>query len=864
MAKTSGYYNPLFDTGMPTNYWEGIVAPRDVWERDEELVNDRSELKNWGYRVKVRIEGVHPADKNVLPDDQLPWIRINGSTAGSGHKRTGLSIGVTQGSRVWGIWGNLAKKEDPIHIGVIPNNDQLLLPKTQPANNGFLPFSGYLDTDLVSSYSIHPNKGNPLEAYFQPNTLSLSDIGIDKDGKIKFPLQSPQDCEKVPLSGISKQLQEFIQKVEQAQEQLDTWESAADKWIADKQKWISDKAAKAQEFISTGLKWIFKEIRKFVEEEINKQVKNLVELVNPPDRDKVKEANDGVIELIVCLFNKLIANLGALVGSFLSEMLDRYINVPACAVENFLGSLLGNLLGALTGAIDSIISSLSGLLGGAFSLAGSILDFLSALAGFFSCDDDQECPETKEWSIFDGAAPPVTLDFDSIINSAKSIAENATGLVDINNIANLDFSDLIDSAISAANSCNIGPVFCGAPSVTFWGAGGSGATGNVIVSAAGDILGVDLIASGLGYTKAPFVDISDNCGQGSGVNATAIVEPDGGTTSTGEPTYRVVQVVINDPGGGYLARPNGDLGGDGRVWAPADWTVVRRNDGRWNRYPPETPIETIDPQPGDEVLLPEDRVVSEGGIPITPGIYPGGQGGGINDLGIGDDFDDRLARLRGTTTIPGTGNNGATDINAFPTLDIGSYPIILYLCDLKITNAGINYSSDDEIVIEPSNGAEVIANFGPFGVLDSVRIVKTGKGWVERPEIYVKSETGYNARLTPVFCVDRIGDDIDGNLPDDPLFAGVISIVNCVGKIIPDEHNGFINGRPYYGPVHVYRGKKMMGQTHTNRDHPVVWDSVALSLKNYDERFRWVGQSLVKVVERVTNPVSGNSSNIGY
>jgi hypothetical protein len=131
--------------------------------------------------------------------------------------------------------------------------------------------------------------------------------------------------------------------------------------------------------------------------------------------------------------------------------------------------------------------------------------------------------------------------------------------------------------------------------------------------------------------------------------------------------------------------------------------------------------------------------------------------------------------LRGTTSIPGTGSNGETEFNAFPTLDVGSYPVILYLCDVVIESAGINYSSEDEIVIEPSNGAEVIPTFGPFGVLDSVRIVSSGKGFVERPDIYIRSETGYNARLTPVFCIDRLGDDTDGNLPDDPLFAGVVS-----------------------------------------------------------------------------------------
>ena len=843
--------NTLFDFGVPSNYWQGVVAPREVWERDEELVNDRADLKNWGYRIKVRIENVHPPDKNVLPDDQLPWVRVGGSNAGSGHKKTGLSIGITQGSRVWGIWGNPSRKEDPIQIGTIMNNDQLLLPKNQPANNGFLPFSGYKDKDLVASYSIPATQGKPLESYFFPNTASLSDVTMIQEPS--FPLNSPQDCEKVPLGSIAKLMKELIQKIERATTQLNKWQSAAQGWISQKQKWIQDKISKAAEFIAKALKWLFKEIRKFVEEQINRETKKLIELINPPDRDKSKVAKDAIIELIVCLFNKLIGNLKSLVGNFLSQMLDRYINVPACAVQNFVGSLLGNVLGALSGAIDSIIGKLSSLLGGAFSLAGSILGFLSALAGFFACEEDQECPDTKEWSIFDGGKPPITLNIDSIINQAKSLAANVSGLVDIDGLASLNLSDLINGATNAANNCNIGPVFCGPPRVTFWGAGGGGTAGNVIVSAAGDILGVDLVARGLGYTRAPSVDISDNYGKGGGVRARAIMEPDGGTDpTTGEPTQRVRDVVIDDPGSGFIPRPDGDLGGDGRVWAPRENTVVRTPDGRWEQYPPGAEIPD---RPGDTVITPEDRQILEGGLPIGPGgnITPGSGGDrGINDLGIGDSYDDTLARLRGTTSIPGTGSNGETEFNAFPTLDVGSYPVILYLCDVVIESAGINYSSEDEIVIEPSNGAEVIPTFGPFGVLDSVRIVSSGKGFVERPDIYIRSETGYNARLTPVFCIDRLGDDTDGNLPDDPLFAGVVSVVNCVGRTVQDEGTGYINGKQYTGPVHIYKGRKMAGQIHadTGLPQPYVWDTVGKSITNYDDRFKWVGNTLIQVVNR--------------
>jgi len=860
--------HPFYDEGKSSMFWTGIVAPREVWARDDELLSDRSELKNWGYRVKVRIEGVHSPDKNVQSDDQLPWVVVGSSSAGSGHKKTGLTPGITQGSKVVGYWEDPAKKEGPVYLYTVPNNDQLLLPKNQPENNGFIPYSGYKDWDLVGGHSIPAFQGNPLEGFTSPNIMSLSDKTMMKEPS--FPLSTPTECGESELSSIGVYMKELIAKIERATDQLNSWESAAQGWIADKQKWINEKAAEASEFISLGLKNLFKDIRKFVEEQINEKTKFLAELINPPDRDKAKVAKDALIELIVCLFNKMIGNLKAMVGNFLTQMLDRYINVPACAVQNFIASLLGNTLGALTGAINSIINNISSLLGGAFSIAGAILGILGQIAGFLVCEEKQECPDTKEWNIFEGGSPPITLDLDSIINQAKGIAASASNLVDIDNLASIDFDGLISDAVQSINGCNVGPLFCGPPQVTFWGGGGSGARGNAIVSAAGELLGVDLIAGGLGYKKAPGIQIKDNCGKGGGVRAQVITAPDGGVDpQTGDPTLRVVQVVIKDPGGGFISRPNGDLGGDGRVWAPSDYTVVKRGDGRWEKFPPgRDSDEDIDPREGDTVIRPEDRAVYEGGIPI---IGPGGRitpgvGGREDDSGsgipTGESQEERLARLRGTTTIPGTGPGGATEFDAFPTIDVGSYPTILYLCDINIENHGINYSDGDRVVIEPSNGTEVVPTFGPFGVLQSLRIVKAGKGFVERPLIYIESETGYNAILKPVFCVERIGDDVDGNVPEDPILGGIVSVVNCVGIIENKEFAGYINGQPYYGPTHQHRGVKMVGAQHTQRAHPLVWDTIGESLSNYDNRFQWLDGNLLQVIRptSTTSPISSQPS----
>ena len=156
-------------------------------------------------------------------------------------------------------------------------------------------------------------------------------------------------------------------------------------------------------------------------------------------------------------------------------------------------------------------------------------------------------------------------------------------------------------------------------------------------------------------------------------------------------------------------------------------------------------------------------------------------------------MEDRIARRKGTTLIPGTGPNGETDFNAFPALTVGSYPVMLYLCGLEIEQAGMNYDSNyDKVVIEPNlSGAEIKATFGPFGVLDTVEIINPGEGWTERPEIYVTTETGYNAVINPIFCVRRIGDDTEGEVPQG---TPLIRVVDCVGNVnrgTIDEDKGY-------------------------------------------------------------------------
>ena len=64
----------------------------------------------------------------------------------------------------------------------------------------------------------------------------------------------------------------------------------------------------------------------------------------------------------------------------------------------------------------------------------------------------------------------------------------------------------------------------------------------------------------------------------------------------------VVDAVVTNPGNGYLPKPDGSKGGDGRTWAEKDDTIVRHDDGTFD--PPIAPGLLKCFEVGDKVILP--------------------------------------------------------------------------------------------------------------------------------------------------------------------------------------------------------------------------------------------------------------------
>lgn len=746
------------------------------------------DAKGWSERYKVRLCSLNSKE---TPDDQL-IDAIRQTDFPTGQAGLQMYIPLAPDSFV-----NIHKSRfnKQYYITSLINNPLCVFEKKKEGKDdkGCTPKSGF--TAGLAQFAVVPSsniKGSEVANLNGAGTdckFSQSDDDFDK---LKQNFTVPTACKPFDSNAINSSLKQLKQDIEGLRNKLNGPQSAlsnAENFLNEAKTIISGFADKITGYI----KWLIGFIKDAVIRGINWALNKTKATLFLNQRFQLQEKKATAIDLILCLFNKILDNLAGLIEKFLTDIVDRYVNVAACAVEKFLTELVGQIIGQVLAAVNGILNAVLGTISAIKGLIDSILDAITSLLDFLTCDVKAECAEVTEWSPLQGApAPGLSLDVGRIISSAKSVISSATSIVDPDNF-NFDF-DINSLIAGVGDSCNVGPILCGPPQINFFGGGGQGAAGNAIVSAAGDILGIDLVSTGFGYTRAPFVSIEDSCGKGTGATAVAkigkvpYVPPPGGTGGGGAGTGGgtgtggggtgaggggtgtgggsgggvgdgedtggtggpkpgdivdgIIGVVIVDEGIDYLPKPDGSVGGDGRVWADRCKSKVRRSDGVWEF--PYGPGEIINIKVGDFVQLAGESpfVATQNDVINAPPCPP-------EDAPIKD-----------------------------PSTTDGSYPVIIEIIDFEVTNPGFGYEDGDTIVVKPDNGVVVKPKFGNNGQVTKVTVERTGIGYTGIPEIGIDSLNGYNAVIKPIFRVVK-GEDVE-RLRSKGVTA--ISVVDCVGK----------------------------------------------------------------------------------
>ena len=750
-------------------WWIGQVVDQTKWAGNLPATPTKTtkQQKGFDFRYKVRIMGYHTAAPGDLSDDDLPWASVMlpvtaGTSGGARHTPQ-----LRQGNFVYGFFMDGEDAQMPIIMGVIGYNQYTAVMKNVP-DTPFSPFSGYTVDDTVPrdalgttqeegeavSDDVEESKTNNKEVMESPASLVGRKDGASKEqykneSKPKI-VPTISRCEPAPLVGIQREMKNMLSEVKRIQKTANDWETKVSTKIDNIEKEIAKVQDNATKAIAGDVKRITGEIQKNALKKVNDTLKDTYHDVFPSQLGELKTKVEGVNDELSCLFRNIMKNLTGMVGGFLKQIMDRFITTPLCAVENFIGSLLGKITGLIDSAISSVMAPIKALLAGmgaASSAIDDVLGFATDALSLLSCDEDPRCSEVKEWNPINGPEISATLDLFSIVSKAKQAARLVGNAVEgVSNIGdtlsgiakNADFSDAF------TDTCNVGPVFCGPPTVEFIGGGGSGATGNVIVSSLTTLLGVDIITPGGGYIGPPRIRFNDSCNKGKGATGRAVMGqvPVVGST-TGETTLGVTGVVMDDTGIDYLPTPDGSQGGDGNVWAESDETTVKRSDGRYDvPYKPGTVVEVF---PGDEVTLPGGEVTVIDGSSSVSITAP-----------------QPIDRPEG---------------GSFPSLGTGDYPVVLEIDGINVVDSGFGYDPNDKVVV--GNGAELKIKTDSLGSITGVDVINGGIGFTEDPNIYIDSDSGYNGKLMPIFKVNRVGEDI---APDRVSSDGIIQVIDCVGK----------------------------------------------------------------------------------
>jgi len=125
-------------------WWIGQVAPKETWEKNFGTggeTDDSSSIEGFGERYRVRIMGYHTANKEDLPDDELPFATIMYPVTGGAGGEASTSSNIRQGNFVFGFFLDGEEAQQPVIMGLIGYNNYQQVIDAVPTI-GFKPFYG--------------------------------------------------------------------------------------------------------------------------------------------------------------------------------------------------------------------------------------------------------------------------------------------------------------------------------------------------------------------------------------------------------------------------------------------------------------------------------------------------------------------------------------------------------------------------------------------------------------------------------------------------------------------------------------------------------------------------------------------------
>ena len=567
------------DSFTGINWWIGQVAPRETWAENTLMKNDKDVGSNdrkgennvYPNRVKVKVVGYHDSieDLNELPFASVlgnPFISSGYGSAPNLHQLEG-------GESVLGVWLDGDDEQKPAITNVFLKSQSGEDGKTTDlkSNTYVRPHrrrgrirGGGVETGKIQGKNVSDNTpikeidNKKTDGKYDPETgrteevldPSNTDNTLNNDKRFDDQADKSSDrptCKRDnSISEITGALGDFSKLLIRAQNYGNFYVDSISGMAMNFDGELDLITKKIGGVMTAKVNSIRDAMFSNIEEKVNEFTNKLI-----PENQKTQFAEGvrGVTGTLYCLFENLIKGLKETIGDFLKSLIGKLLNAPLCAAEQFLGALLENIMDKIKSLIGPILNSLSSTLGGALGSVNSLID--KALAGigllydFIGCQDFK-CPLPSR---FDNKLGPSQSERDSFTKSLgfmSKISNAIGGGDDPSNLPSMFKKTDGDPSTVAAlvGECETNVLRCGPPKIElFGGTPGVGGLLNAVVNNTGQIIGVDIVDPGMGYTpeNPPYVTIKDACGDGSGAIGTPMIDDDGG----------IKNIIIESPGYGY-------------------------------------------------------------------------------------------------------------------------------------------------------------------------------------------------------------------------------------------------------------------------------------------------------------------------
>ena len=752
----------------------------------------------WGERVPVRIFGYHTEDGAILPNEDLPLALISKpTTAGSDNRQSSTIVG---SEFVLGFFLDGDDAQQPVITGVIERNvvsttEISSIDATTNKSTGFKS-TNYYGSNRPAWRVATQNKNPDPESITDENGLtppspgkpiSSNDAGDESGATVPSALSNyeietldrevpgPSNCGDTIVDRIQVELTKLTKILEGVKKYYSLYVVGTINKIQD----ITGQIRSIIRNIAAVARTLIQRLRNFILKQIRETISGILDGILG---DVAKDIKDSVLakvlEILFCIFQTTIEQLPGIIGDFIAGIIGKFSSTPICAAEQFLNALINQLASLIDDAIASVADQISEITDGILSVAGNVLSAIDSVIGLlgFLCLT-KKCTEVDKFSASPWAGPLKTQKdgYEAFLSSIN--VPDPTGSI----------TQWLDGAGFTLDNqfgglCNNGPVQCGPPTIDLFGGGlpQIEAAASAVVSNAGQIIGALITNQGFGYSSPPFVTFNDVCGNGTGAYGYAKIDDEG----------RVTDIIIGNPGYGYLTNGDGSVNTDPIIIDPGQLPGISTSiftgpDGEVFTYP--TPVY---PQPGD---FPPDgggNVVSgigrtdiqSGGNPsggsdyLVPGVRPDGP----ISIDIGDGIDYPYG-----PEGPGSGrtDTGTPQPTILPDSDskIPTTPVIGCLNSITVLSTGFGYSDQDEIVTIPKvPGLELIGQYTEFGQLVNVVIRGRTCGFTGIPAIRINSKTGAGVDLRAQLAFYNVNDFDD--LPEairDQEFEP-LQIIQCV------------------------------------------------------------------------------------